>query len=268
MSDASLGAAASNDVSMEPSPVLGSDLSAVLSAEHIGYRYPDQPEAALHDVSLVLSRGQVLGLLGPNGSGKSTLIGVLAGLRRPESGLVRRVGAREPVVAWVPQEYAFYPQLKCVENLRFFAAMLVLPAAESAARVERAIAACMLSEFADKPARHCSGGVRRRLNIAIALLQKPDVLMLDEPTVGVDPQSRAFLLEQVRALAGAGAAVVYATHYMEEAAAVCDRILLLDHGRVLASGDLPTLLQGQAGGMAFASLEALFMHYTERSLRD
>ena len=106
----------------------------------------------------------------------------------------------------------------------------------------------MLQEFADRRARHCSGGVRRRLNLAIALLQQPDVLLLDEPTVGVDPQSRAFLLDQVRELVRAGTAVLYATHYMEEVSAVCSHILLLDHGRVLASGDLATLLRGPAGG--------------------
>ena len=105
----------------------------------------------------------------------------------------------------------------------------------------------MLEEFADRRARHCSGGVRRRLNLGIALLQQPDVLLLDEPTVGVDPQSRAFLLDRVREMVDAGAAVLYATHYMEEVSAVCSHILLLDHGRVLASGDLATLLRGPQG---------------------
>jgi ABC-2 type transport system ATP-binding protein len=110
--------------------------------------------------------------------------------------------------------------------------------------------------------------VRRRLNLGIALLQRPQVLLLDEPTVGVDPQSRAFLLDRVREMVQAGTAVLYATHYMEEVSAVCSQILLLDHGRVLASGDLATLLRGPDGGQPFEHLESLFMHYTKRGLRD
>ena len=242
--------------------------SPLLIAENLGYRYPKQVEPALQGVDLVLARGEAVGLLGPNGSGKSTLISLLIGLRTAQTGVVRHVEGHKPVVAWVPQDPAFYPQLTCRENLRFFATMLDLPALDAAGRIEHAEHACVLAEFAHKPARHCSGGVRRRLNIAIALLQQPDVLLLDEPTVGVDPQSRAFLLDQVRRMAQSGTAVLYATHYMEEVSAVCHRILLLDHGKVLASGDLPTLLLGTQATGRFASLEALFMHHTHRSLRD
>jgi ABC-2 type transport system ATP-binding protein len=242
--------------------------AALLAAEGLRYRYARQPDWALDGVDVRLQRGEALGLLGPNGSGKSTLINVLAGLRSPHGGSLRRAAEQQPVVAWVPQEYAFYPQLSCHENLHFFSAMLDLPASERRARIDDVERACMLQEFSAKLARHCSGGVRRRLNIAIALLQRPDVLLLDEPTFGVDPQSRAFLLEQVRRLVSAGTAVLYATHYMEEASAVCNRILVLDHGRVLASGDLQTLLGGSAETGPFDSLEALFLHYTRRSLRD
>jgi ABC-2 type transport system ATP-binding protein len=264
----------------------------LLVATDLVYRYPDQAEPALQGVSVSLSRGSTLGLLGPNGSGKSTLINLLAGLRELQGGSVRRhraggrrqtqthtqtqaqtqpsasIGAAPLVVAWVPQEYAFYPQLSCLENLRFFASMLDVSRAEQARRVERVTAACLLQEFASRAARHCSGGVRRRLNIAVALLQQPDVLLLDEPTVGVDPQSRSFLLEQVRSLAREGCAIVYATHYMEEVATTCHEILLLDHGRVLADGNLKTLLRGDVDGPPFDNLEALFMHHTHRSLRD
>lgn len=240
---------------------------ALLAAEQVEYRYKGQVEPALHGVDLQLGRGQAVGLLGPNGSGKSTLINLLTGLRTPQAGRVRHAPGPMPTVAWVPQDYAYYPDLSCRENLRFFAGMLDLNAIEAARRVGAAIDSCLLQEFAERYARHCSGGVRRRLNLAIALLQQPDVLLLDEPTVGVDPQSRAFLLDHVRELVHAGTAVLYATHYMEEVSAVCSHILLLDHGRVLASGDLSTLLRGPAGGSPFADLESLFMHYTQRSLR-
>lgn len=239
-----------------------------LAAHGLVYRYPGQQEPALRGVDLALRRGQAVGLLGPNGSGKSTLIGILAGLRVPQQGGVQAGEAARERIAWVPQEYAFYPDLSCRENLAFFAAMLPVASGEARRRIDAAIASCMLGEFADRRARHCSGGVRRRLNLAIALLQAPQVLLLDEPTVGVDPQSRAFLLERVRELVDGGTAVLYATHYMEEVSAVCSDIVLLDHGRVLAAGSLADLLRGPAGTAPHANLEELFMHHTSRSLRD
>lgn len=242
--------------------------AALVDARQLVYRYPGQAAPALRGVGLRLERGQAVGLLGPNGSGKSTLISLLAGLRHPQEGRIDIGATQHRAIAWVPQEYAFYPDLSCRENLRFFVAMLPVGGAEAARRVEAAIATCMLGEFADRRARHCSGGVRRRLNLAIALLQQPQVLLLDEPTVGVDPQSRAFLLDRVKELVAAGTAVLYATHYMEEVSAVCSAILLLDHGQVLAEGDLATLLRGADGAPAHANLEALFMHHTRRSLRD
>jgi ABC-2 type transport system ATP-binding protein len=259
---------------MRDDPIAASRSSAttpaapLLIAEDLRYAYPGQPAPALDGIDLVLRPGHAVGLLGPNGSGKSTLIHVLLGLSRPQSGQVRSPGGVAPTIAWVPQDFAFYPQLTCRENLRFFAGMLALPRGEPSVRVDEAITACALAEFADRPAQTCSGGVRRRLNIAVALLVRPQLLLLDEPTVGVDPQTRGFLLEQVRALVRRGTAVLYATHYMEEVEAACDRILLIDRGRVLAQGPLQDLLHGEGGAPAFDSLEALFMHHTRRSLRD
>ena len=240
----------------------------LVTAEQLVFRYPEQTEPALRGVDVQLTRGHAVGLLGPNGSGKSTLINLLIGLRTPQAGRIRYAGGSAPVIAWVPQEYAFYPELTCRENLTVVAGMLELSSIDARRRVEAAITSCMLHEFIDRRARHCSGGVRRRLNLGIALLLQPDVLLLDEPTAGVDPQSRAFLLDRVRQFVNDGTAVLYATHYMEEVSAVCSHILLLDHGRVVASGDLETLLRGPAGGGPFENLEKLFMHYTQRQLRD
>jgi ABC-2 type transport system ATP-binding protein len=240
--------------------------SVLMVAQGLRYQYRGQSTPALDNVSVSLARGEIVGLLGPNGSGKTTLIHLMNGLRSAQAGSVRSMGA--PVVAWVPQEYAFYPQLTCGENLQFFVSLLAIAPADRGAQLEQVVTACVLHEFLDRQARHCSGGVRRRLNIAIGLLQKPDLLLLDEPTVGVDPQTRLFLLDQVRQLAQQGAAVVYATHYMDEAMAVCNQILILDHGRVVLSGDLPTLLKGNTTSGPFANLEELFMHHTRRSLRD
>ena len=244
------------------------DRAVLVEAEGLVYQYPNSAEPAIDGVDLRLVAGEATGLLGPNGAGKSTLIDLLIGLRQPLRGTVRRRAEPPPVLAWVPQEYALYPALECGENLRLFAGMLDIDRAEAARRIEAAIETCRLGEFIDRQARHCSGGVRRRLNLAIALLAKPDVLLLDEPTVGVDPQSRRFLLDRVRELVAGGTTVLYASHYMEEVSAVCSRILLLDHGKVLASGQLASLLAGTNEGGPHADLEALFMHHTHRSLRD
>jgi ABC-2 type transport system ATP-binding protein len=245
-----------------------SEALPILSAENLSFTYPGQGRPALCSVDLQLIRGQAVGLLGPNGSGKSTLIDLLMGLRKPGRGRIASSGGKVLNVAWVPQEYAFYPELTCHENLCFFSGMLPVTAAEAKHRVQQATSSCLLHEFSGRRARQCSGGVRRRLNLAIALLQQPDVLLLDEPTVGVDPQSRAFLLEHIKSLVESGTAVLYTTHYMEEVSAICAQILLLDHGNVLASGDLASLLLHPEEGTPFDNLESLFMHYTRRSLHD
>lgn len=240
----------------------------IITAESLSFRYPGQLTPALKNVDLTLYQGQALGLLGPNGSGKSTLIDLLMGLKNPSKGQVNKSAKENILISLVPQDYAFYPDLTCHENLHFFAGMIDISKLEADKRVNEAIQNCMLEEFVNKPANQCSGGIRRRLNLAIALLQKPDVLLLDEPTVGVDPSSRAFLLDQIRKLVKSGCAVLYATHYMEEVSAVCTNIMVLDHGSVLANGNLSSLLLHPEGRESFASLEALFMYYTNRSLRD
>lgn len=241
----------------EPNPIL--------NAEGVVYRYPSQAMPALGGVDLALFRGEAVGLLGPNGSGKSTLIDLLAGLKKIQQGRIGSCLEQGPVIAVVPQENAFYPDMTCIENLYFFVSMLDISKAESARRVADAIESCLLEEFAKKRANQCSGGIRRKLNLGIALLQNPDVLLLDEPTVGVDPLSRIFLLDQVKRLVSNGCAVLYATHYMEEVSAICSSVLLLDHGAVLASGKLSSLLLHAEGDRPFNDLESLFMYYTAKS---
>jgi ABC-2 type transport system ATP-binding protein len=244
------------------------DGKPALIAQNLSFRYAGQTDLALSQTGLALRRGYATGLLGPNGSGKSTLIDILAGLKEPQDGRVQFVGEPPPTLALVPQEYAFYPQMTCRENLVFFASMLNIPINEAWRRVDAVVHNCLLDEFLHKRADQCSGGVRRKLNLGIALLSKPDILLLDEPTVGVDPQSRAFLLDVIKRLMAAGCAVLYATHYMEEITALCSDIVLLEHGRVLACGDLDTLLAPQPDGTILKDLGALFVHYTNRTLRD
>ncbi len=222
----------------------------MLVIEGVSYRYRDAPQAALDKVSLNIPAGGVYGLLGPNGAGKTTLISLLAGLLRTAHGDISLDGrplaqarAADPrAIALVPQDYAFYPMLTVAENLRFFAGALGLGGAENRQQVDAAIAFARLEQVTGKRAEQLSGGLRRRLNLAIGLLGRPQLLLLDEPTVGVDPQSRSFLLESIAALPAAGTTVLYTSHYMEEVEAICQRVAILDQGRVLSEGTLDDLL--------------------------
>ena len=223
----------------------------MLSIEHLGYRYPRAPAPALADVSLHAKRGEVLGLLGPNGAGKTTLISHLVGVLAVQQGQIRIddeslavVRARTPTrIAVAPQEYAFYPMLTVAENLACFAAAGRLVADRKRQRVAACLAFAQLERFAATRAERLSGGLKRRLNLAIALLPEPELMLFDEPTVGVDPQSRAFILDANKTLARQGAAVIYTSHYMEEIEALADQVVILDEGRVLCTGTLDDLLR-------------------------
>lgn len=216
----------------------------MLNLHDIRYRYRADGPWVVDGVSLSVGRGEILGLLGPNGAGKSTLLALIAGLRQPASGAIARAPEAEVRggFALVPQDHAFYPMLTCAENLAFFAGVLGLSGARRREQIERAITTTGLERVRKKRASECSGGLKRRLNLAIGLLGDPVLLLLDEPTVGVDPQSRAFLLDAVRALRAAGTAVVYTSHYMEEVQAISDRVAVVDYGRLLCSGTLAELL--------------------------
>jgi len=222
----------------------------MLALSEVRFRYPQADADALSGVSLSLRAGEILGLLGPNGAGKSTLIALLAGVARPDSGSVTHAeGAPARRLGWAPQDFAFYPALSARENLAVFAGAAGLGGAEARQRIDAAVALGQLDSFIDKPALRLSGGMKRRLNLAIAMLADPPVLLLDEPTVGVDPQSRAFLLDAVRALRDQGKAILYTSHYMEEIEAIADRIAILDHGRILREGTLAEIC-GEAGAQA------------------
>ena len=218
----------------------------MLRLSELRYRYRSDAPWAVDGVSLEVRPGEVLGLLGPNGAGKSTLMALIAGLRRPASGRIEhapRVAATGGF-ALVPQEHAFYPTLTCRENLEFLAGALGLAGTLRRERIAAALAAAGLGSFAGKRASECSGGMKRRLNLAIGLVGDPQLLLLDEPTVGVDPQSRAFLLAAVRTLREQGRSIIYASHYMEEVQAIGDRVAVIDHGRQLRCGPLSELLAG------------------------
>lgn len=222
----------------------------MLAIRNLSFRYPTANVAALTDVSFEAQRGEVLGLLGPNGAGKTTLIAHLSGLLPLQSGDITvddqplaAMRARQPTrIAVAPQEYAFYPSLSVAENLACFAGVGSLSGSEKKSRIAECLAFSQLERYASVHADRLSGGLKRRLNLAIALLHRPELLLFDEPTVGVDPQSRAFLLQAIKQLAQDGCAVIYTSHYMEEVEAIADRVVILDQGRVLTQGVLSELL--------------------------
>lgn len=205
---------------------------------------------AVDGVGFHIEEGETYGLLGPNGAGKTTTISMIAGLLERDRGEVivdgtpmtsRSVRAKS-AIGYVPQELAIYPDLSGRENLRFFARLYGMTGPEMKARVEEVLGIIGLADRADDKAKEYSGGMKRRLNIGIGLLHRPRLLILDEPTVGVDPQSRNAILESVEELSGAGMAVLYTTHYMEEAERLCDRVGIIDVGELKAEGTRPELV--------------------------
>lgn len=203
---------------------------------------------AVDGISLALQSGECVGLLGPNGAGKSTLIRAIAGRVIPDAGRVSVFGAEagsqaaRAALGWVPQDLALYPRLSVKENLRSFGRYHGL----SGKKLEQAVARCLawaaLEDRAGELTRNLSGGMKRRLNMAAGLIHEPRLMLLDEPTVGVDPQSRNRIFEMIEALRAQGMTIIYTTHYMEEAERLCDRIAIVDHGRIIALGTKEALV--------------------------
>jgi ABC-2 type transport system ATP-binding protein len=231
---------------------------------------------AVQDVSFALGAGEVVGLLGPNGAGKTTTVGMIAGLVTPISGEVLIGGVplsgdtdpKKRRIGLVPQDLALYDELSALANLRFFGALYDLEPAV----LERSIAASLqlvgLTDRARDRVGTFSGGMKRRLNLAAGLLHDPDILLLDEPTVGVDPQSRNAIFSNLETLKARGKALLYTTHYMEEVERLADRVVIIDHGRVIASDTLDGLQRHAPAGAGRVSLESIFLALTGRTLRD
>jgi ABC-2 type transport system ATP-binding protein len=229
--------------------MIGGMAHPVLQVEGVRKRFGATP--ALDGVSLSVESGELFGLLGPNGAGKTTLLSIIAGLLAPDDGTVRLAGRvfgpadRETrrLVGIGTQDLAVYPELTARENLVFFGRLYGLRDPELGARVGELLAAVGLADRADQRAGTFSGGMKRRLNLAVAVVHRPTLLLLDEPTTGVDPQSRNHIFEMVRGLNADGMTVVYTSHYMEEVQALCPRIAILDGGRLQACSTLPELLR-------------------------
>jgi ABC-2 type transport system ATP-binding protein len=214
----------------------------VLKCHGLRRRFGDL--VAVDGVGFEIAAGETYGLLGPNGAGKTTTISMIAGLLEKEAGEVlidgqpmttRTVQAKN-ALGYVPQDLAIYPDLSARENLVFFARLYGMSGAQAKSRADEVLEVIGLTDRAHDQTKTYSGGMKRRLNVGLGLLNHPKLLILDEPTVGVDPQSRNAILESVAGLSGAGLAVLYTTHYMEEAERLCDRVGIIDHGNLIAEG--------------------------------
>ena len=220
----------------------------IANMKNVMKRYGDT--LALNNLNLNAPEGKILGLLGPNGAGKTTTIHIMSGLMNADSGDVTVFGQSQNIsnlkvrqqMGLVTQNITVFPELTAYENLKYFGGLYGLRGAELATNIKETLEFAELTDRANKKPGTFSGGMQRRLNIACALVHKPKLVILDEPTVGIDPQSRNHILESVKKLAQNGTTVIYTTHYMEEVQAICDVISIMDLGRVIAEGTLEELV--------------------------
>jgi ABC-2 type transport system ATP-binding protein len=214
-------------------------------------------QAALAGVDLSVTTGETLGLLGPNGAGKTTLVRCIMGRVHPDSAAINVPGANgsRKVLGWVPQDLALYPRLTAAENLGVFGRYQGMTGSELQSAIDKCLEWSALKDRATEQVRTFSGGMKRRLNIAAGVIHSPRVLLLDEPTVGVDPQSRERIYQMIEDLRTQGVTVIYTTHYMEEAERLCDRIAVIDHGRVIAEGTAAELVSKYLGSKREAVID-------------
>lgn len=236
---------------------------ALLAAQGLVKRYG--AFEAVKSISFAVQKGSCWGLLGPNGAGKSTTLGILSGTLEPTAGdllfegerWAAAEGARRHAIGYVPQELALYESLSALENLRFWGRLYGVSSREIEGRMKQALEWVGLSSRARDKVGAFSGGMKRRLNLAAAILHRPRLLLLDEPMVGVDPQSRNLLLEVLQNLRAEGMTLIYTSHYMAEVEAVCDRVAIIDHGQLLAEGSLAELLARSGAGVRVLTPDAI-----------
>nr|MBF0221435.1 ABC transporter ATP-binding protein [Desulfobulbaceae bacterium] len=221
----------------------------MIAIKNLVKRYDDH--CALDHLDMSIGKGCIFGLLGPNGAGKTTLISILNGLTSFQEGTVEIFGMPLPEKiheirqrsSFIPQSLALYDKLSVMENLQFFAGIQPLSVSKRRDNIDFAVSVNRLNAFLDQSAATLSGGQQRRLNLAIGLLNNPEILYLDEPTVGIDPESRNDILETIKTFKEYGKTVVYTSHYMLEIEKICDEVVILDRGRIVQQGNLKTMLQ-------------------------
>ncbi len=244
-----------------------------LTADNLHKSFNDHK--AVNGVSFTIYKGEIFGLLGPNGAGKTTTIRILSTVLQPDRGDVTTGGhsmrndadAVRRLIGVCPQELAFYPDMSALENLVFFGRMVGLGGTEARTQAMTYLELMGLTERAKGKVDKFSGGMKRRINLAIALMGHPQLLFLDEPTVGIDPQSRNMIYETIERLRDGGMTILYTTHYMEEADRLCQRVAIMDGGRIVAL-DTPHGLKSMLGEPEHVTLEDVFLKLTGRGLRD
>ncbi len=232
----------------------------MIQISNLTKRYRDA--VALSQLSLKIGRGIIFGLLGPNGAGKTTLISILNGLTRFQEGDVKifNLSLRQNIrqirkrCAFIPQSLAFYDNLTVIENLRFFAGIQPITGQTLQDNLKRAISVNRLQPLTNRKSSTLSGGEKRRLNIAIGLLTNPDILYFDEPTIGIDPESRNDILNTIRSFKNDDKTVIYTSHYMEEIEKICDEVAIINHGKIVHQGKLQDMLQQEGNNSAIIEL--------------
>jgi len=248
-------------------------VESIIYIEELKKRYKGSRDEALKGVNLEIKSGEFFGLLGPNAAGKSTLISILCGILSPSSGKVELFGEklnsnrekRKSRIGLIPQEIALYPTLTVEENILFFGSLHGIPGKVLREKTGSYIRLFNLEEHRDKPVTKCSGGIKRRVNLIAGVIHQPELILLDEPTLGVDPQLRSMIFDFLTELNNEGATLIYTTHYMKEAEILCNRVGIIDHGSILKKGNPDQLIASEP---ECRDLGELFLKLTGRDLRD
>jgi ABC-2 type transport system ATP-binding protein len=249
------------------------DNPVIIKIENLTKTFKHATEPAVNGISFSINRNEIFGLLGPNGAGKTTTISILCGLFPPTSGKILIDGknidtelpAIKNIVGVVPQDIALYPTLTARENLAFYGSMYGLHGKDLKDRIDNWLQKLGLIDAAKRKISTYSGGMKRRVNLIAGVLHSPKILFLDEPTVGVDVQSRNVIIEHLKAVNAAGTTIIYTSHHMEEAENFCTRVSIIDNGKILTEGTPSELISKNAGS---TNLENVFLNLTNRKLRD
>lgn len=250
-------------------------MNTVVKLEGLIKKYDNKP--VVDGLTLDIKEGEIFGLLGPNGAGKSTTMNMICSLLKPTSGNIELFGMDikkdvnkiKPLIGYIPQDLAIYGNLKAWENVELFTSLYDVKGAELKKAIDDSLEFVELTDRRNSYAKTFSGGMKRRLNIACALGHKPKLLIFDEPTVGIDPQSRNFILEKIKKANSNGTTVIYTSHYMEEVEAICTRVAIMDNGKIVAIGtkdELKNMVRKSPD--EDISLEQVFLTLTGKTLRD
>jgi ABC-2 type transport system ATP-binding protein len=246
--------------------------SLAVSIEHMGFRYPGNTDVSFTDLNLQVSKGERFGLFGPNGAGKTTLMNLMTGVLKTDEGNIKLLGQEiggqnkevNKLFGFVPQDFSFYQELSPVENLEFFGAWSGLNKAQIKTRTDELLTILGLNDVQDKAVEKFSGGMKRRVNLAIGVIHDPQILFLDEPTVGVDVQTRHAIIGYLQKLNEGGTTLIYTSHQLNEAEYLCQQIALIDGGHIITRGNIDDVLKEHRN----ESLEELFINLTGKAYRN